>query len=54
MPRIAAIHPDSATGETAELFEQARQTMGGVPNVLRVLGNSPPASWIERRGSATC
>jgi uncharacterized peroxidase-related enzyme len=43
MSRIPAVDPDTATGETAELFDAAKKKMGGVPNVLRVLGNSPAA-----------
>ena len=43
MSRIAPIDPNTATGPTAELFETAKQKMGGVPNVLRVLGNSAAA-----------
>ena len=43
MSRIPAIDPTTATGATAELFETARRKMGAVPNVLRVLGNSPAA-----------
>lgn len=43
MSRINAIDPENATGETRELFDAAKEKMGGVPNVLRVLGNSPAA-----------
>lgn len=43
MSRINQIDPESATGETRELFDAAKSKMGGVPNVLRVLGNSPAA-----------
>lgn len=43
MSRIPAIDPSTATGATAELFAAAQKKMGAVPNVLRVLGNSPAA-----------
>ncbi|MDZ7670882.1 MAG: hypothetical protein U5Q16_16195 [Gammaproteobacteria bacterium] len=41
MSRIPAIDPQSASGETAELFKTAEKNMGAVPNIIRVLGNSP-------------
>jgi len=40
MSRITAIDPEQASGETRELFDSAKKKMGGVPNVLRVMGNS--------------
>jgi len=43
MSRIPAIDPQSASGETAELFKTAEKNMGAVPNIIRVLGNSPAA-----------
>lgn len=43
MSRIAPVDPESATGETKELFDAAKKKMGGVPNILRVMGNSPVA-----------
>lgn len=41
MSRIPAVDPESASGKTKELFETAKKKMGGVPNILRVMGNSP-------------
>lgn len=43
MSRIPTIDPTTATGRTAELFSAVQKKMGAVPNVLRVLGNSPAA-----------
>lgn len=43
MSRLSAINPQNAAGETAGLFAAAEKKMGAVPNVLRVLGNSPMA-----------
>lgn len=43
MSRITTIDPKTANGKTAELFDLVQQKMGKVPNVLRVLGNSPAA-----------
>jgi len=41
MARIKAINPDEATGKTKELFEMVKGKMGMVPNVMRIMGNSP-------------
>lgn len=43
MSRITAIDPDKASDETRKLFDSAKKKMGGVPNVLRVMGNSQAA-----------
>lgn len=43
MSRIPAVDPKEATGKSAELMEQARQKMGQVPNLLRVMAHSPAA-----------
>ena len=43
MSRIPTVDPNAATGETKELFDAAQKKMGGVPNILRVMGNSPVA-----------
>jgi len=41
MSRIPAIDPASATGQTRELLNAAEEKMGGIPNILRVMGQSP-------------
>ena len=41
MPRLQPIDPAEAEGKTKELFGQAEQKMGAVPNVIRTMGNSP-------------
>jgi len=43
MNRITPIDPDTATGQTKELFAVVQSELGAVPNVFRVMGNSPAA-----------
>jgi len=43
MNRLALIDPVHATGRTAELLGAVQQKLGRVPNILRVLANSPAA-----------
>ena len=43
MNRITQIDPSTATGLTNELFGTVQSNLGSVPNVFRVLGNSPAA-----------
>jgi uncharacterized peroxidase-related enzyme len=43
MNRITQVDPSTATGKTRELFAAVQSKLGKVPNVLRVLGNSPAA-----------
>jgi len=43
MNRITQVDPNTATGRTRELFTAVQSKFGTVPNVLRVLGNSPAA-----------
>lgn len=43
MNRLNLVNPDTATGQTAELFTALRAKLGGVPNIFRVMGNSPAA-----------
>ncbi|MBT5709371.1 carboxymuconolactone decarboxylase family protein [bacterium] len=43
MNRITQIDPSTATGKTRELFSAVQSKLGKVPNVFRVLGNSPAA-----------
>ena len=43
MTRIAMTKPEDATGPSAEILNQVRETFGGVPNVFQVLATSPAA-----------
>ena len=43
MNRINQIEPETATGRTRDLFKTVKTNYGSVPNVFRVLGNSPTA-----------
>ncbi|MFE0646108.1 carboxymuconolactone decarboxylase family protein [Streptomyces sp. NPDC058877] len=41
MPGLHAIEPEIATGEAAALFAVTHRTLGVVPNLARVMANSP-------------
>ena len=41
MARIEPIDVDQAEGKTKELLDQAKQKMGGVPNILATMAHSP-------------
>lgn len=43
MNRIHQTEPTAATGKTQELFTAVQGNLGFVPNLMRVLGNSPAA-----------
>ena len=43
MSRIPQIDPQTATGRTEELLRSVEQSLGAVPNFIRVLANSPAA-----------
>lgn len=43
MSRIPQIDPQTATGRTGELLQSVEQSLGTVPNFIRVLANSPAA-----------
>ena len=43
MNRITQLDPASATGKTKQLFDGVQAKLGIVPNLFRVLGNSPAA-----------
>jgi uncharacterized peroxidase-related enzyme len=43
MNRINQLDPVHATGKTKQLFDTAQIKFGAVPNLIRVLGNSPSA-----------
>ncbi len=41
MQRITALHPDTTTGKSKELFNSVQSKLGMVPNMMRTMGNSP-------------
>ena len=43
MNRITQLDPATATGKTKQLFDGVQTKLGLVPNLFRVLGNSPAA-----------
>src|SRR5215469_1572830 len=43
MNRITQLDPTQAVGNTKKLFDQVGAKLGAVPNLFRVLGNSPAA-----------
>ncbi|WP_345653094.1 carboxymuconolactone decarboxylase family protein [Streptomyces tremellae] len=43
MPRLPEIDPATATGRAAEQLAEAQKAMGSVPNLIKVLANSPAA-----------
>jgi len=43
MNRITQLDPAQATGKTQQLFNGVQTKLGSVPNLFRVLGNSPAA-----------
>lgn len=42
MPLITLQSPETATGQTAEIFAQFRQMLGSVPSPMQLMGVSPP------------
>lgn len=40
-PRLPLVEPDTATGRTAELFEEAHRALGLTSNLVRAMANSP-------------
>ncbi len=53
MNRITQLDPASATGKTKQLFDGVQAKLGIVPNLFRVLGNSPAAleSYLDFSGA---
>jgi len=43
MPRLQAINPQEATGQTKQLLDAVSEKFGMVPNLIRTLANSPAA-----------
>jgi uncharacterized peroxidase-related enzyme len=43
MSRLNHINPEAAEGEASKLYEKIQRQLGGVPNFMQILANSPPA-----------
>ena len=43
MPRLQAVDPSAATGETKSLLDAVQSKLGMAPNIIRTLANSPAA-----------
>lgn len=41
MQRLRSIDPQPAVGRTRQLLDQVNQTLGSIPNTIRVMANSP-------------
>jgi alkylhydroperoxidase family enzyme len=41
MARLRTIHPDNADDKAKKLFNRVQNKLGRVPNMLRIMGNSP-------------
>jgi len=53
MTRIALVDPATAPAATADLLAQVRQALGAVPNVARLMANSPAVlqAWLQFDGA---
>jgi uncharacterized peroxidase-related enzyme len=51
MPTLPQIDPATATGERATVFADVEKTLGAVPNLTRVMANSPALlrGWLALR-----
>jgi alkylhydroperoxidase family enzyme len=43
MPRLNSVKPEDATGKTKELLDLVQQRTGRIPNMVRLMANSPAA-----------
>jgi alkylhydroperoxidase family enzyme len=43
MPQLAAIDPETTSGKTRELLEFVQERTGRIPNMIRLMANSPAA-----------
>lgn len=43
MPRLTAVDPATATGESKELLDAVQKKLGATPNIMRTLANAPAA-----------
>ncbi len=39
--RIETLNPETTTGKSKELFNAVNQKLGFIPNLIKVMGNSP-------------
>jgi hypothetical protein len=55
MTNFAPIEPDTATGTTAELLMQVKNSSGAVPNMTKTMANSPTLfrSWLALADAAS-
>ncbi|MGV9801555.1 carboxymuconolactone decarboxylase family protein [Mycobacterium sp. NPDC003449] len=55
MTHFAPVEPDTATGETADLFREVKKSLGAVPNMAKVMVNSPTLvrSWLALAGATS-
>ncbi len=53
MSRLENLNPEQTTGKSAELLQAVRDKMGMVPNITRVMANSPAAleSYLAQSGA---
>jgi uncharacterized peroxidase-related enzyme len=53
MSRLQQLNPESATGKVQTLFQSIKSNLGMVPNMMRLLGNSPAAleGYLQLNGS---
>lgn len=53
MTHLAAVDPEAATGKTRELLEFVKERSGRIPNMIRLMANSPAAlgAYLNLAGS---
>ncbi|MDX3757990.1 hypothetical protein [Streptomyces sp. AK02-04a] len=53
MSRLPQIQPAEATGATAEALAEVRAALGAVPNMAKVMANSPALvkGWLALSGA---
>jgi uncharacterized peroxidase-related enzyme len=51
MSRLSSIHPDNATGRSAELFAAIKKAAGRVPNAYATIGTHSPAALAAILGA---
>jgi alkylhydroperoxidase family enzyme len=53
MPNLIPVEPDQSTGKTRELYDYIQTNAGRIPNLFRLMGNSPVALKAYLDFSAT-
>ncbi|MFF4902646.1 carboxymuconolactone decarboxylase family protein [Streptomyces sp. NPDC001068] len=53
MPTLPQVEPTEVTGETASLLAEVKKNMGAVPNLVKVMTNSPAVlkGWLALSGA---